>query len=53
MHAEPPTLLEALAFGSALLVVLLGIVWPWISDWANRKAYEGEPDFDDEDRGGL
>lgn len=53
MTAPPPTALELALCIGALLVVFAMIVGPHLRDYINRKVNEGEPDYDDEERGGL
>jgi hypothetical protein len=48
-----PSLLMLIGLVAVLLLVLLAIVWPWLSEWADRATNDGEPDLDDPDRGGL
>lgn len=52
-HYAPPTLLELLAYGAVLLVVAVAIAWPWINEAIDRALSAGEPDLDDDKRGGL
>lgn len=53
MTAPPPTALELALCIGALIVVAAMLIGPHLRDWINRRADEGEPDYDDEGRGGL
>ena len=52
-YAAPPSLLELLGLVVVLLLVGVAIAWPWINEAIDRALSAGEPDLDDEHRGGL